>query len=83
MTNTYDVTVGSGKYRIVYDDKMRVKTFRHGEPWDRDVTGDGMILALVQKIAAADHLIADLFAHEGAEGFSDSTRELYEEYSAS
>lgn len=48
--NQYDVTFGDGKYRIVYDEKMASTVYRHGEVWDRNIVGDGMILALVQEI---------------------------------
>jgi hypothetical protein len=46
----YDVTVYDGKYRYLIHPDGRTETFRHGEPWGRDVTGDGFILALVQEI---------------------------------
>jgi hypothetical protein len=46
----YDVTVYDGKYRYVMHQDGKTEVFRHGEPWNRDVTGDGFVLALVQEV---------------------------------
>ena len=46
----YDVMVGEGKYRVVAETGMQsFRALRHGKEW-RDLTGDGMVLALVQEI---------------------------------
>ena len=45
------VTIHDGKYTAVMNDNGTIhEILRHGEPWGRDVTGDGFILALVQEI---------------------------------
>jgi len=44
-----NVTVCDGKYTVIQDDQGRVKALRYGEDW-RDLTGDGLVLALVQEI---------------------------------
>jgi ubiquinone biosynthesis protein UbiJ len=41
--------VGDNKYTIVFYDDGSIKAFRHGEHW-RDLTGDGMVLAMLQEI---------------------------------
>lgn len=45
----YEVTVADGKYTISHDNGTAFKALRYGEPW-RDLTGDGLLLALVQHI---------------------------------
>lgn len=45
-----DISVADGKYKIVFDPRgVGFKAYRYGEDW-RDLTGDGLILALVQEI---------------------------------
>lgn len=43
-----DVTVCDGKYRYIFN-ADGAKALRHGEEW-RDLTGDGLILALAQDL---------------------------------
>jgi len=46
----YEIELDDGKYTVRVSDDM--KTFecrRHGKPW-RDLTGDNMVLALVERI---------------------------------
>ena len=43
------VTVYDGKYTVKQYSNGRVEALRYGEKW-RDCTGDGLILALVQRI---------------------------------
>ena len=38
-----------GKYTIQHDNGTNFKALRYGEEW-RDLTGDGLMLALVEKI---------------------------------
>lgn len=38
-----------GKYTIQHDNGTNFKALRYGEEW-RDLTGDGLMLALVKKI---------------------------------
>lgn len=42
-------TVYDGKYTVILTDKGELKALRYGEDW-RDCVGDGLILALAQKI---------------------------------
>lgn len=48
---TYRLQLLDGKYTIEHTNGANFKAYRHGssEVW-RDLTGDGLILALVQKI---------------------------------
>jgi hypothetical protein len=48
---TYRVTLLDGKYTVEHTDGSNFKAYRNGcsEVW-RDLTGDGLVLALVQKI---------------------------------
>jgi hypothetical protein len=55
-TNNQDTKIElyDGKYTIIYNQgsngqNHKFEALRYGEPW-RDLTGDGLILALVQKI---------------------------------
>ena len=43
------VTVAEGKYTLIHENGQRFRALRYGEEW-RDLTGDGMVLALVQHI---------------------------------
>lgn len=62
----HEVTVADGKYTLVYevwetpDGKQKVSFYarRLGERW-RDLTGDGMILALMQRIEELEEEIED------------------------
>ena len=50
----YDIAIDDGKYRIIFTQDIENNSceffaLRHGEKW-RDLTGDGMVLALVQEI---------------------------------
>jgi hypothetical protein len=38
-----------GKYKVVFDGKGNLYAERYGKPW-RDMTGDGMVLAMLQEI---------------------------------
>lgn len=44
----YDVNLENGKYRLLLDEQG-FRALRYGEPW-RDLTGDKMVLCLVQEI---------------------------------
>lgn len=37
------------KYAVVHDNGMGLRAERYGEPW-RDLTGDGLVLAMAQEI---------------------------------
>ncbi len=43
------VCVADGKYCVQCDGDGRMRALRYSQPW-RDLTGDGMVLALVQEI---------------------------------
>jgi hypothetical protein len=42
------IDLEGGKYTVIYDNG-RLSALRYGEPW-RDLTGDGLVLALVHEI---------------------------------
>lgn len=44
------VSVGDGKYEVWQEPDGRLLATRNGQPW-RDITGDGLILALVQALS--------------------------------
>ena len=46
---TYRITLLDGKYTVQHDNGTNFKALRYGQEW-RDLTGDGLVLALVQKI---------------------------------
>jgi hypothetical protein len=43
------VVLQDGKYTVEHDNGTNFHALRYGEPW-RDLTGDGLVLALVQRI---------------------------------
>lgn len=43
------VTVNDGKYTVRHENGANLRAERYGDPW-RDLTGDGLVLALVQRI---------------------------------
>lgn len=47
--NILEVTVGDGKYTIVFGKNGSLKALRYGKEW-QDLTGNGMVLALAQEI---------------------------------
>lgn len=47
--NRLEVSVDNGKYTIIMKENGSMEALRHGETW-RDLTGDGMVLALAQEI---------------------------------
>jgi len=44
-----NVTVADGKYTVIQDNTGRTSAFRYGDEW-RDLTGDGLVLALAQEV---------------------------------
>lgn len=52
---TYRVTLLDGKYTVEHTNGTNFKAYHYGssEVW-RDLTGDGLVLALVQKIEELD-----------------------------
>ena len=47
------ITLEQGKYIIEYIDDVGLQARRYGEPW-RDLTGDKLVLALVQRVEALE-----------------------------
>jgi hypothetical protein len=43
------ITVADGKYTVEHEDGAGICALRYGEEW-RDLVGDGLVLALVQRI---------------------------------
>lgn len=43
------VTIYDGKYTIIQESGRGLRALRYGDEW-RDLTGDGLVLALVQEI---------------------------------
>jgi hypothetical protein len=69
---TYRVTLLGGKYTIEHTNGTNFKAYRNGtkEVW-RDLTGDGLVLALVQKIEELEEsrkLDAKIHARDFHEG---------------
>lgn len=52
-----NITLEQGKYTIEHIDGVGLQVRRHGEPW-RDLTGDKLVLALVQRIEALEIALA-------------------------
>lgn len=46
-----------GKYTLSHTNGTNFKALRHGEPW-RDLTGDGMLLAMLQEVESLDDKVA-------------------------
>lgn len=49
-----------GKYSIVLEDGYKMTALRYGEKWNRDLIGDGMILAMLQHIESLEDRIKEL-----------------------
>lgn len=47
-----------GKYTVQHDNGVNFKALRYGEEW-RDLTGDGLVLALVQRIRELEECLLD------------------------
>jgi hypothetical protein len=45
------IELDHGKYTVIHNDGMNLHALRHGEAW-RDLSGDGLILAMAQEIEA-------------------------------
>ena len=43
------IELADGKYTVTHDNGNNLKALRYGEDW-RDLVGDGLVLALVQRI---------------------------------
>jgi len=59
MKDLYRVTVDDGKYTVVLPEKGGMYALRHGEAW-RDCCGDGLILALVQRIDELENKLSTI-----------------------
>lgn len=56
-----------GKYIITHDNGNNLQALRHGQPW-RDLVGDGLVLALVQRIEELQEQIMYYRDWEGSLG---------------
>ena len=43
------IILQEGKYTVLHENGANLRALRHGEEW-RDLCGDGLVLALVQRI---------------------------------
>lgn len=43
------IALEGGEYAVLHDNGANLRAYRYGAPW-RDLTGDGLVLALVQRI---------------------------------
>lgn len=43
------IELDNGKYTVVHEAGVNLHALRYGEPW-RDLTGDGLVLAMAQEI---------------------------------
>lgn len=69
----HSITVADGKYTVIHDDGTNFRALRYGEPW-RDLTGDGLILALVQRIED------DMTRSEIEDKIEEAKRKSYQAY---
>lgn len=51
------ITLCDGKYVVQHDNGMNFKALRYGEEW-RSLTGDGLVLAMAQRITELETLLA-------------------------
>jgi len=54
----FERTFDDGKYTLRHSNGTNLKALRHGEPW-RDLTGDGMVLAMLQEVETLDATVAE------------------------
>ena len=47
------IEVGGGKYTVVIHDSGHMEALRHGEPWRKDLTGDGLVYWLAVELQEA------------------------------
>lgn len=50
-----EVNLEGGKYIVKHENGANLRAERYGEPW-RDLCGDGLVLALVQRIETLEEL---------------------------
>lgn len=61
------IQLDNGKYTVIHNDGLNLHALRYGEAW-RDLTGDGLVLAMAQEIEALRE--AALGRDGRAEGFT-------------
>ncbi len=59
MSEAVHTTICDGKYTLIHENGKGLRALRYGEEW-RDLTGDGMVLALVQEIESLRDDLAKL-----------------------
>lgn len=58
------INLDHGKYRVIHENGANFHATRHGEPW-RDLTGDGLVLAMAQQIEDLYSALEDLYEQYG------------------
>jgi hypothetical protein len=59
MTMTTVLILDGGKYTVRHEHGTNLRADRHGQPW-RDLSGDGLILAMAQRIEELEAKVATL-----------------------
>lgn len=54
-----EIELEKGKYTVLHEDGANFRALRHGEPW-RDLTGDGLVLAMAYEIERLREAVARL-----------------------
>ena len=55
--------LADGKYTVIFEEETgAMRAERYGQPW-RDLTGDGMVLAMLQKIDELHNIIDRAYTH--------------------
>ena len=72
--NIIRVSVCDGKYTVIQGASGSLRALRHGEEW-RDLTGDGLVLALAQEVADLRSALAE--AESIAKGYVHPPMALY------
>ncbi len=56
---TYTIKLAGEKYTVSHDNGLNFHALRYGEPW-RDLTGDGLVLAMAQRIEELEMVMRDV-----------------------
>jgi hypothetical protein len=63
LDETFSISLHEGKYKVSHTNGTNFHALRHGQPW-RDLTGDGLLLAMVQRIEELENRLATVHAQE-------------------
>lgn len=58
------INLDGGKYAVIHDNGADLRAERYGEPW-RSLTGDGLVLALAQRVEELEAALAGMVAQLG------------------